>query len=72
MVLQNTPNPSTNGFTIEFPEIEGEYIISNTNGNLIQRNSVRTKCTYLKPPKGIYFVKWINKKGIQTQKTIAL
>ena len=43
MVLQNTPNPSTNGFTIEFPEIEGEYIISNTNGNLIQQNSVRTK-----------------------------
>jgi len=72
MVLQNTPNPSTNGFTIEFPEVEGEYIISNSNGNLIQQNSVRTKSTYLQLPKGIYFVKWINKNGIQTQKLIAL
>lgn len=70
--LKVFPNPSTKGFTIEFPEIEGEYVISNTNGKLFQQNEVKSKSIFIVLPKGIYFVKWINKNGIQTQKLIAL
>ncbi|PWH84770.1 T9SS type A sorting domain-containing protein [Brumimicrobium oceani] len=71
-VLKVYPNPSDKGFTIEFPEIEGEYIISNTNGELFQQDEVKTKSIFIELPKGIYFAKWINKNGIQTQKIIAL
>lgn len=66
------PNPSSNGFTIEFPEAIGEYMISNTNGKLIEENKVLTKTTFIQLPKGIYFIKWINKGEVQTQKIIAL
>lgn len=71
-VLKVYPNPSDNGFTIEFPEAIGEYMISNTNGKLIEENKVLTKTTFIQLPKGIYFIKWINKGEVQTQKIIAL
>ena len=71
-VLKVYPNPSDNGFTIEFPEIEGKYIISNTNGKLVEESKVLSKTIFIQLPKGVYFLKWINKNGIQTQKIIAI
>lgn len=47
-------------------------MISNTNGKLIEENKVLTKTTFIQLPKGIYFIKWINKDEVQTQKIIAL
>src|SRR5690554_6876406 len=71
-VLKVYPNPSDNGFTIEFPEMNGSYIITNTNGKIVNENRVLTQTIFIELPKGIYVVKWINTNGIQTQKIIAL
>ena len=70
--LKVYPNPSENGFTIEFPEMNGSYIITNTNGKIVNENRVLTQTIFIELPKGIYVVKWINTNGIQTQKIIAL
>src|SRR5690554_4685235 len=70
--LKVYPNPSNNGFTIEFPDATGEYVISNTNGKRIKENKVLTKTTFIQLPKGVYFIKWVNKGEVQTQKIIAL
>jgi hypothetical protein len=71
-VLKVYPNPSDNGFTIEFPEVNGDYTVTNTNGKNIQENKVLSKSIFIELPKGMYFLKWINKNGIQTKKIIAL
>lgn len=71
-VLKVYPNPSDKGFTIEFPEMNGSYIITNTNGKIVNENRVLTQTIFIELPKGIYVVKWINTNGIQTQKIIAL
>jgi len=66
------PNPSDKGFTVEFPEVNGNYIITNTSGKRVQENEVLTKRSFVELPKGVYFIKWINKNDIQTLKIIAL
>jgi hypothetical protein len=71
-VLKVYPNPSDNGFTIEFPEVNGDYTVTNTNGKNIQENKVLSKSIFIELPKGIYFLKWRNNKEIQTKKIIAL
>ena len=70
--LKVYPNPSNKGFTIAFSKVEGKYIISDINGKVIQRKDVFQPSIIINLAKGIYFIKWINKDGIQTQKMIAL
>ncbi|WP_146194215.1 T9SS type A sorting domain-containing protein [Brumimicrobium oceani] len=71
-VLKVYPNPSDNGFTIEFPEMNGFYIITNTNGKRLKESKVLSKTIFIELPKGIYFVKWKSTNGVQTKKIIAL
>lgn len=70
--LKVYPNPSDKEFTIAFSKVEGEYIISNVNGKIIQKGDVYKSSMLIHLSEGIYFIKWINKNGIQTQKMIAL
>ena len=72
ILLKVYPNPSNKGFTIAFPKVEGEFIISVINGKVVKRGDVVESSILILLPKGIYFIKWINKDGIQTQKMIAL
>ncbi|PKR81258.1 hypothetical protein CW751_06650 [Brumimicrobium salinarum] len=71
-VLKVYPNPSDKGFTIEFPEPEGSYIITDTNGKIIKENRVLSQTVFIELPKGIYFLKWMSSNGVQTKKIIAL
>lgn len=66
------PNPSENGFTIDFPKANGDFIILNTKGKHIKEGKVLSKTIFIELPKGIYFVKWIYKNEVQNQKIISL
>lgn len=73
-VLKVFPNPTTDLCTVIFPRASGECTVANVNGNIVynQRIGEETKTTYLRLPKGIYFLKWIEGREIITEKIIVL
>ncbi len=66
------PNPSSQEFTIEFPQGEGEINIVDLNGKIIHTEHVIRERMIINLPKGVYILKWENNKEVQTQKIIAL
>ncbi|MDF3029259.1 MAG: hypothetical protein K0S23_3566 [Fluviicola sp.] len=72
--LQVFPNPTTDQFTIVFPRAGGKYLIADINGQVFKHEEVgeENKTIYIRLPKGVYFLKWIEQEKITTKKIIVL
>lgn len=72
--LQVFPNPTTDQFTLVFPRASGHYLVSDMNGRIFEGQPVgeETKTQYLRLPKGVYFIRWVDGEAVITKKIIVL
>ncbi len=71
--LRVYPNPSNETVNVLFPKNQGQYQLSNIQGEIIKEGGVIQDRNYIfQLSKGTYIIKWINNKGMQTQKIIIL
>ncbi len=71
--LRVYPNPSNETINVLFPKNQGQYQLSNIQGEIIKEGDVIKDRNYIfQLSKGTYIIKWINNKGIQTKKIIIL
>ncbi len=72
--LQAFPNPTTDQFTLIFPRASGHYLVSDMNGRIFEEQPVgeETKTQYLRLPKGVYFLRWVDGEAVITKKIIVL
>jgi hypothetical protein len=72
--LKVFPNPTADQFTIVFPKSEGDYVISDVNGRIFENGQVgeENKTRYLRLPKGVYYLKWVDGSRVITKKIMVL
>lgn len=68
------PNPTTDRFTVVFPQASGQYCIGDLNGRILEYGQVReeNKTYSLRLPKGVYYITWFTNGGTVTKKIIVL
>lgn len=72
--LKIFPNPTTDRFTVVFPQASGQYSIGDVNGRILEHGQVReeNRTHALRLPKGVYYLTWFNNGGMVTKKIIVL